>query len=736
MLTVADGGLAQDTSINGGSMTVEANGSSANTTLSSGSMIVAGTDTNSQILGGTQTVQNGGSVSNANVSASGTQSVLAGGKITNSQVSSGGQINVAGEAYSTVVYTGGLATFNNGSLANNTLIKGGKINILSGAVANDTVINSGFEYVAGTSNHSTVNHLGSQIIQNGGISQNAVINASGTQNILAGGSSINSVINPLGTQNVFQNALSTNSKIFITGKQNIYAGGKAQDTTLYGGTQIVYGDALNTTINSGLQEIKNGGKAYDTQIAYGGIQTILDGGTAENSQFDNGTLRLFSGGRLLGMTSATDSILYISGNNSIPSLNSDNSLINIAYTPSFTSLIIDNLNGTGVFTMSSNLAAGISDQITIHDGDGNFGLIVNDYSANKAPDKFKIIDEDSAAHDSFYLVGGAVDVGAFRYDLVQEGDDWYLEHTDQLSDATYVARNTFTSLSSLFFSHLSPVYNRLHFQHQNSQHLNGLWIKGIGRRVNLNYKDGTNSHSDIYGESFGFDHQIYTSDAYQIISGIFSGYTSSKQHFDVLGRGDGKTYSFGLYSSLLTENKWFFDVMGTYFTHSQKNQSATPAGTPVLAKFDTDGWQTALSLGKRIDFQNNWFLSPYVGLNYMYINGIDYHTNFNTYIQADNADYFSNTLGVTGGKTFLLDNKVTLDAYSQANLIYDWDAKNSIVVADYPMTEDMASLHYEFTLGLNASWNDHNSAYMEFTSQFGSHVDIPWEFSLGYQYDF
>ena len=771
-LEVTSGGIAQDTTVSGGSMAVASGASSQNTSLSSGSITVAGTDTNTTLSGGTQTVlnggvakdtsinggeqivqnggvaqssiisagmqtvQSGGQAENAQISASGVQTVLSGGQAQDSVVSDNGSISVAGTALSTTVNVGGIAEFQKGSTATDTLIKGGRVNVLAGAMAQNTIINSGFEYVAGTDTNASVNYLGSQIIQNGGVAYNTTVNASGTQNILSGGEASHTIVNALGTQNVFQSAEVSDTQILLTGKQNVYAGGEAKSSTLYGGTQIVYGTASDTVVNSGLQEVKNGGKVISSQINYGGILTLLEGATAENTQLSNGTLRLFSGGNLIGSTSARNSILYISGNNSIPDLQSDNSLIKIGYNPSFTTLYINQLNGTGVFSMSSNLAAGISDYINVQDGDGNFGLIINDYSQGTAPDKFKIIDESTATHDSFYLVGGAVDVGAYRYDLVQENNDWFLEHTEQLSDATYVARNTFSAISSLFFSHLTPVYNRLHFQHQNFDHNNGLWIKGIGRRVNQNYRDGTSSHTDIYGESVGFDHKIVSSDNFHITAGLYSGFTSSQQKFDVDGQGDGQTYSFGLYSTLLTENKYFLDVMGTYFRHHQKNKSYTPAGESVIAKFNTDGWQTALTAGKRFDFDNDWFLSPFLGMNYMYVQGVDYQTNFNTLIQADSADYLSNSLGFTGGKSFFLDNGVILDAYSQMNVIYDWDAKSSVTIADYWAEDNLASLHYEFSMGLNASWDNHQSAFLEFTSQFGDKVNVPWAISVGYQYDF
>ena len=494
--------------------------------------------------------------------------------------------------------------------------------------------------------------------------------------------------------------------------------------------------AQQTIINGGLQEIRSGGVATDTQITRGGIQTVLSGATATNSTFNNGTLRLFSGGSLNGVTTANNSILYISGNNQISDMELNNSIVSLAYNPNFTTLNVDKLNGNGVFAMSSNLAAGLSDQINVQSGDGKFGLIVNDYSDDTAPAKFQIIDESNAAQNNFYLIGGAVDVGAYRYDLVQEGSDWYLENTKQLSDATYIARNTYTALSSLFFSHLSPVYNRLHYQHQGLEHDYGLWVKGIGRRVNQTYHDSTKSHTDIWGESIGFDGKIIDNDTYRLGVGIYSGFTNSHQNFDVLGKGDGKTYSLGLYSTMLTSNMWFVDVMGTYFRHHQKNQSYTPAMSEVVAKFETEGWQTAVSAGRRFDFSDQWFLTPYAAMNYMYINGVSYKTNYDTPIRAESAGYLSNTLGLTLGKSFNWGDQIVLDAYSQANLIYDWDAKNSVWIVDHLMEEDMASLHYELSLGINASFTEHSSAYVEFTSSLGSKVDIPWALSLGYQYEF
>ena len=734
-LNVLSGGLAQDTAVSGGSMSVAANSTAQSATLSSGSMSVSGTDTGTQITGGTQTIENGGKSENAMISGSGVQTVLNGGTSTNAQISSGGTAQVSGEIYGASLENGGTLNVLSGGLAQDTAVSGGSMSVAANSTAQSATLSSGSMSVSGTDTGTQITG-GTQTIENGGKSENAMISGSGVQTVLNGRTSTNAQLKAQAIQNILEGGTASGTQIGLGGKQTIASGGTAINSTLTGGTQFVSGLAQQTIINGGLQEIRSGGVATDTQITRGGIQTVLSGATATNSTFNNGTLRLFSGGSLNGVTTANNSILYISGNNQISNMELNNSIVSLAYNPNFTTLNVDKLNGNGVFSMSSNLAAGLSDQINVQSGDGKFGLIVHDYSDDTAPAKFQIIDGSNAAQDNFYLIGGAVDVGAYRYDLVQEGSDWYLENTKQLTDATYIARNTYTALSSLFFSHLSPVYNRLHYQHQGLEHDYGLWVKGIGRRVNQTYHDSTKSHTDIWGESIGFDGKIIDNDTYRFGVGIYSGFTNSHQNFDVLGKGDGKTYSLGLYSTMLTSNMWFVDVMGTYFRHHQKNQSYTPAMSEVVAKFETEGWQTAVSAGRRFDFSDQWFLTPYAAMNYMYINGVSYKTNYDTPIRAESAGYLSNTLGLTLGKSFNWGDQIVLDAYSQANLIYDWDAKNSVWIVDHLMEEDMASLHYELSLGINASFTEHSSAYVEFTSSLGSKVDIPWALSLGYQYEF
>ena len=78
--------------------------------------------------------------------------------------------------------------------------------------------------------------------------------------------------------------------------------------------------------------------------------------TADAATLDKAILNLQSGGRLTGTTTAADSIINIVGDNEIPNLTLDKTLVNMAKGDSYHTLNIENLNGTGIFSMNTNIS--------------------------------------------------------------------------------------------------------------------------------------------------------------------------------------------------------------------------------------------------------------------------------------------------------------------------------------------------------------------------------------------
>lgn len=646
--------------------------------------------------------------------------------------------------------------------ADGTRLTGGTMEINDDASSANTIVSGGTQYVYGTETGSTVSG-GRQNVESGGKVLNAVLSGNGIQTIYNGGTAQNTRIVNGGFQEIENGGLA--EQTFIgqngireindggtaqkntvenSGLQNIENGGLADGTAVWnGGVQQISagGRAVGTLIGyNGLQNVDNDGTADGTAVFQQGIQWIYAGGTSRNTKIQNGGIvYLQAGGNLSGQTEFSGGTLNILGSNAIFDLSLDNSTVNFVRGSSFSSLNIKNLNGRGRFYLNSNLSQNQSDHINIENGDGSFGLVIHDYSMESSlPSEFKIIDEAAGAHDSFYLVGNAVDIGAFHYNLREENGNWVLVRTEQLTDTSLIAKNTFASLSSLFYTHLSPVYNHLRTAPGSSSPKNGLWVKSLGRRIKFKFKfkDDTGSRINVFGLETGYDRDVWSNGGNILSLGFYGGYTDSRQKHDRSGKGNGNTYSLGLYSAFNTADRYFINIVGSYFWHDQKITSHMPDGTGVISKYDTNSWQASVFAGRRFDFAEGWFIEPSVGADYMMINGLRYRTSFNTLINASDADYLSTEAGVAAGRGFKLDNDALIEAYGRFNLVYDWDGKIAVKVADYKITEKLSSVHYEFGLGLNAALKDDWSAYVEAAAQVGGKVTLPWEINIGLQFDF
>ena len=619
--------------------------------------------------------------------------------------------------------------------------------VASGGTAENTILNTGNELVYGTDNNATING-GTQTVESGGVANGTTLNG-GEQIVLSGATVNNTVING-GTQEVSGTVSGTNIKGGVQsilsgglssgstingGEMVVASGGTAENTILNTGSELVYGTDNNATINGGTQTIENGGVANNTTLN-GGEQIVLLGATAKNSNLYGGTLSLYGGGKLEGTTNITDAVMNISGSNNISVLNVNNSQINFLRDSGFSTLNIENLNGNAIFNLSSNLADDESDILNITGGSGNFGLIVHDYSyEGNLPSSFKVVSEASVA-DDFYLIGGAVDVGAYQYELQHNGNDWVLVRTPNLTDSSVIAKNTYTSISSLFYSMMTPVYNRIRSNRKQVVTENNLWFKGIGHEVKLNYKDDTKSRLQIYGGALGYDKNIWQSGGNSLKIGFFGSYAYSHQDYERQGRGHADTQNLGLYAGLLTDNNWFLDVVGTYFMHDQRVQSYTPAMYEVIGKYNTNGWHGAVFMGRRVDFAKDWFVEPNIGFNYIYVEGVDYRTNFNTLVTADDMDYMNAQIGTNIGKAITVAEDTKLNIFGSFNLIHDWDGKSTVQVANYTFNEDISSVRYELGIGMEAIKTDKGNAYVEATTQLGNRVKMPWQINLGLSFAF
>lgn len=664
------------------------------------------------------TTETGGSVSRGDVqnvfgtavdfAVHGTQNIMSGGESQNSEIYSYGRqvVEAGGISVKTQVFNNAIQTV--GGRAEQTLINYGKQEVEAGGLALNSTLRNGILNVksGGTAEGTKINSGGSQYVETGGISRGAVIDG---------------------------------------GYQLVE--GTAENSVMYDGSQIVDGGRLSEgTVNGGGLSFSSGGRGENIVLNDGGViafensflagmtvngGNLLVSGGAEISDLSQtgGSTLLEEGSVVSGTTRLTGGELKVQGAAEIPDLELAGARVDLVADNQYSKLTIGRLNGEGNFYLNSEVAASHSDELEVQNGHGSFGIAMTDRSYEEVfPDKVHIV-QDNGGDAEFHLLGGAVDIGAYRYDLHHEGGEWVLERTSQSTDTAVLSRNAYSAVNSVFIAQMETMNNRfdeLHYYRDN-----GLWIKGGLREMKLHFKDASRSRVNTTTTQIGYDFKLPQQKFDYWLAGVTAGFTDSRQKFDRSGRADGDTMSLGIYSSLMTRNKYFVDVTANYYWHDQKLKSYLPHGADVDGKYKVNGWSLAAETGKRWRLDGGWFAEPHLKMKYISLGNMEHRTSHNTRIKGRGATSLEGRLGASAG--YVWDRN---EVFVELNLVEEFNGRSKIDVAGVTMKEDISDTMYEIGAGMKFQPAEHLSSYVKVSTLLGDKVEIPVDFNLGVRYEF
>lgn len=664
------------------------------------------------------TTETGGSVSRGDVqnvfgtavdfAVHGTQNIMSGGESQNSEIYSYGRqvVEAGGISVKTQVFNNAIQTV--GGRAEQTLINYGKQEVEAGGLALNSTLRNGILNVksGGTAEGTKINSGGSQYVETGGISRGAVIDG---------------------------------------GYQLVE--GTAENSVMYDGSQIVDGGRLSEgTVNGGGLSFSSGGRGENIVLNDGGViafensslagmtvngGNLLVSGGAEISDLSQtgGSTLLEEGSVVSGTTRLTGGELKVQGAAEIPDLELAGARVDLVADNQYSKLTIGRLNGEGKFYLNSEVAASHSDELEVQNGHGSFGIAMTDRSYEEVfPDKVHIV-QDNGGDAEFHLLGGAVDIGAYRYDLHHEGSEWVLERTSQSTDTAVLSRNAYSAVNSVFVAQMETMNNRfdeLHYYRDN-----GLWIKGGLREMKLHFKDASRSRVNTTTTQIGYDFKLPQQKFDYWLAGVTAGFTDSRQKFDRSGRADGDTMSLGIYSSLMTRNKYFVDVTANYYWHDQKLKSYLPHGADVDGKYKVNGWSLAAETGKRWRLDGGWFAEPHLKMKYISLGNMEHRTSHNTRIKGRGATSLEGRLGASAG--YVWDRN---EVFVELNLVEEFNGRSKIDVAGVTMKEDISDTMYEIGAGMKFQPAEHLSSYVNVSTLLGDKVEIPVDFNLGVRYEF
>ncbi|WP_195430189.1 autotransporter outer membrane beta-barrel domain-containing protein [Morganella morganii] len=744
------------------------------------------------------------------------------GKFSTMEVRTASRDGQRAEAYNTRVNEGGRLTVSYNSYAENNLIDGGELTIPgsfpknTAIVKNNIIRNGGTQIIyQGTAINNYITGQGSYQMASG-LAENNYIYDGGYQMVYAGGdddvAARNTTIYQGGTQRI-KSGIAEDNLVYgtqiITSHQGDWKNGQwvssedptetqgdtptaLNSTIMDSGEQIVsrMGNTENTLIDGGKQYVEEYAGIRDTTIRNGGSTVIDNGGYSFGKlNVEKGSVTLKSGGKhywtedfstgayaqnieLMG----SESLLYITpDDNTSESVATISSLKNNGVTifgdisgnnhKRYSQLNIKELTGNGLFVMNTSLADGSGDFLSVSDNtNGKFGVRVMDsgkalVSNTSDPDRYHLIHAAGSQNDTFTMTNKSVDLGAYKYYLVQDkdsADEWYLSptketapvdpdpkpepkpDTDQeeelpdLSEPSKTAMMIANALPQIWRSELSTLRARLGELRNNPQVNLGVWSKVTGGRHNISNNEVAYRH-DISGIVAGGDKMTELENGY-LWSGVVAGYSHSSLKMD---KNDGtiNSYSLGVYTTWQHKSGIYVDGV-VKANHFRSDYDAQFNDGKTSANSNTSGIGFSVETGKYFE-KDNYFIEPYAMVAAFRGQGADYRYSNEMSIKADAARSFSGELGATFGKNFVLENGTQIKPYIRVAVNHEF-LKNGDVELNKQgkRTNDMSGTTGKYGIGVDAKLNDNWAIYGEFNYANGSKQETPYSGFLGVNYRF
>ncbi|EEX0328300.1 Ag43/Cah family autotransporter adhesin [Escherichia coli] len=501
---------------------------------------------------GGQWIQNGGIANNTTVTGGGLQRVNAGGSVSDTVISAGGGQSLQGQAVNTTL-NGGEQWVHEGGIATGTVIneKGWQA-VKSGAMATDTVVNTGAEggpdaengdtgqFVRGNAVRTTINKNGRQIVAVEGTANTTVVYAGGDQTVHGhaldttlnggyqyvhnGGTASDTVVNSDGWQIVKEGGLADFTTVNQKGKLQVNAGGTATNVTMTSGSALIAdsGATVEGTNASGKFSIDGtSGQASGLLLENGGSFTVNAGGLASNTTVGHrGTLTLAAGGSLSGRTQLSKGASMVLNGDVVSTgdiVNAGEIRFDNQTTPdaalsravakgdspvTFHKLTTNNLTGQGgTINMRVRLdGSNTSDQLVINGGQATgktwlaFTNVGNsNLGVATSGQGIRVVDAQNGAttEEGAFALSRPLQAGAFNYTLNRDSDeDWYLR-----------SENAYRAEVPLYTSMLTQAMDYDRILAGSRSHQTG--VNGENNSVRLSIQGGHLGHDNNGGIARG-----------------------------------------------------------------------------------------------------------------------------------------------------------------------------------------------------------------------------------------
>ncbi|WCM53197.1 autotransporter outer membrane beta-barrel domain-containing protein [Pseudomonas sp. WJP1] len=673
-----------------------------------------------------------------------------GGELRDSSVSNGriNLLDTASALGTLVVDAGWLSMQDNSTAVDSTVARGGNMLVVGSATAMGTRVD-----------HGTIE-----------VMQNAV--ASGTQ--------LNA-----STMYVDGSATAKNTRVGDS-LMTVYGNGHAQQTSIDNGGLMSVAEsasALDTLVNQGgVMESVAGTHVHFTTVKRGGLMVLGDRADASDTRLDAGAVLQLKGDAILGGANHVDGQVKFAD----PAVNGFHTL-----------LIKGPLSGNGQFLMNTDLAALRGDRLQLLGTvSGSHTLVVAD--SGNAPtgalQKLLLVDGDGSG--DFKLHGQTVDAGAYRYQLQQQGDDWYLANlaavdpvvppvepptdtvdpvdpvdpvtpvtpVDPVSPVTPIepvspvapvepvspaqpprlpqAETLSKGANAAVASHaasaalISAQMNATtgHFgELRSGKDKGGIWTRGYGAEQHLDSGTSRAFQQQVDGMEIGADKALPFADGSLYVGGLI-GQGQGRQDFGEASKGKIDSLTVGGYASYLDRSGLYVDGALQYSRLDNEVKITSNLGDKIKADYQTHAVSADVQVGKHIGLGRDWFVEPQVGLQMARVSGGHYTASNGLEVEQDAMLSVQSRVGGIVGRDLKLDSGMSVKPYAKAAWITEHAGDSHVYVSGVKLDSSLPGSRGELGGGVMVATVQGHNLFVEGGYTQGNDIEQPWAVTAGYRY--
>ncbi|GLH31244.1 autotransporter outer membrane beta-barrel domain-containing protein [Pseudomonas sp. TWI672] len=398
-------------------------------------------------------------------------------------------------------------------------------------------------------------------------------------------------------------------------------------------------------------------------------------------------------------------------------------------------LALGTLAGSGTFIMDSDFSTGQTDFLDITGtATGSHSLLVGSSGADPSVENQLHLVHAAAGDAQFSLLNGPVDLGAFSYDLVQRGNDWFLDGSRKvISPGTASVLALFNTAPTVWYGELTTLRSRMGELRLDEASAGG-WVRAYGNKFNVSDASGSPYRQVQQGFSLGADAPLPVGDGQWLI-GVMAGHSGSDLDLVRGASAEVKSYYLGLYATWLdAQSGYYLDGVVKLNRFDNSSKIALSDGTRTKGDYDNLGVGASVEFGRHLDLGAGYFIEPYTQWSVVNIQGKDYQLDNGLQAQGDDTRSLLGKAGTTVGRTFELGEGRLLQPYLRAAYAHEFVQNNQVKVNNNRFDNDLSGSRGELGLGVAATLNDRLQLHADFDYANGEKIEQPWGANVGLRY--